>query len=184
LLATVLAASAAFAGTQLLACSRCAQQRSAVPSGASADAARAEEVVPVGGSAEPEIQTTEGRADARIAPEPSSPFVEEAPDDEALEPRDLPGSAEDTRRMRGADSDERTGGTPLWPPEDYVEKDEGTIESMQEDEGDEPRGDDPEPLPIPGMPQDAGVPDAQNPYEDSPIEPDRILDAGAPTPSE
>lgn len=169
-LAAVLAASAAFGSAQLLACSRCAQQRSAVPSTAPLDA-RADEVVPVGGRAEPEIQTAEGRSDARAAANPMSPFLEEAPADEVDEPRDLPGSAQDTARIRGASADEPRRGTPIWPPEDYVDG---------SDEADEiPK---PDPLPVPGTPQDAGI-DARNPIDDAPVQPDPILDAGTPTPS-
>lgn len=160
----------ALAFTQLLSCNKCSRD-AAEPTRAPVETTSAPEagddLVKVSGRDEPAVAPASGVADAAVLAGPPAAFREEAPDTEVDTPRDIPGSAEDTIRpgQRGA----------VWPPEDYQEA--GAQEGQDDDE-DAPA---PEPLPIPDV-RDAGTPDAPNPYEDSPVEPGRILDAGLPSP--
>lgn len=187
LFASVLAMS------QAVACSRCSRDvneapRAAAPAPAADPDARTD-VVRVRGTEAAEV--ARAGSDAAVATVTPAPFLEGSEDSEALVPRDVPGSAADTIRPRGHGA--------VWPPEgeeivieiedDPKAKDEAkdknadsdTAQGAQED--DQKDDDPPAPEPLPTEPRDAGAPDAMNPYEDSPVEPGRVLDAGLPSPT-
>jgi hypothetical protein len=178
--------------SQAVACSRCSRDVNEAPSmtapAAAADPDARTDVVRVRGTEAPEIEG----ADAAVAKVTPSPFLEGSDDSEALEPRDVPGSAADTIRPRASGA--------VWPPEGGEEieidveddpnaKDEAKDKNADSDttpNGAQDGADDddaPAPEPLPTENRDAGAPDAMNPYEDSPVEPGRVLDAGLPNPT-